>query len=169
MDNFSASRPRPTASALTNGSPVDDAEVARSRAVLEVAAAWYRERLVADRPGVVVELLVRRGLADLGADTALGSRWRVGYAWPGPAPGGVLIALHGQGITDAELVAAGLAGPGRTGGGVVPVLRSRLVVPLADAGGVVGFAARRICDADAWVPKWVNQRRPRCTARGSTC
>jgi len=154
---------------VTREPSVGDVEVARSRAVLEVAAAWYRERLVVDRPGVVVELLARRGLADLGADTALGLRWRVGYAPPGAAAAGVLTALGGRGFTDAELVAAGVAGPGRSGGGVVPVLRGRLVVPLADAGGVVGFTARRICDADAWVPKWVNRRRPRCTARGSTC
>lgn len=88
-----------------------------------------------------------------GADAALGSRWRAGYAPPGPAAGGV---LHGKGFTDAELVAAGVAGPGRSGGGVVPVLRGRLVVPLADTSGVVGFTARRISDADAGGPKWVN-------------
>jgi len=39
---------------------------------------------------------------------------------------------------------------------VVDVLRHRLVVPLVDAGGVVGFTARRLSDENPAVPKWVN-------------
>jgi len=39
---------------------------------------------------------------------------------------------------------------------VVDVLRHRLVVPLVDSGGVVGFTARRLVDGGSTVPKWVN-------------
>jgi len=39
---------------------------------------------------------------------------------------------------------------------VVDVLRHRLVVPLVDAGGVVGFTARRLSEENLAVPKWVN-------------
>lgn len=144
------------------------ADTARLCAALEAAAGWYRARLLADRPAAVVGLLRDRGLADLGVDTPAGMRWRVGYAPGGPGRVGLVGYLRGREFTEGEVVAAGLAAParsdggagrwgsGRWGSGVVDVLRHRLVVPLVDAGGVVGFTARRLADDNPAVPKWVN-------------
>jgi len=113
----------------------------------------------------VVGLLRDRGLVDLAVDTPAGVRWRVGYALGGPGRAGLVDYLRHRGFTDTEMVAAGLAAPaspdggrgrGRWGSGVVDVLRHRLVVPLVDGGGVVGFTARRLVDDNPAVPKWPN-------------
>ena len=139
----------PTGQQAAGGVPVG-----RVRAAVAAAAGWYRDRLVVDRPRAVLELLASRGLADLGGDTAIGRRWRAGHA---PTGGHALAtALHGQGFTEAELLAAGLAVPARHGTGVIDALRGRLVIPLVDAGGPVGFTARRLVDTHPGVPKWVN-------------
>jgi len=140
---------------------------ARLRAALEEAAGWYRVRLVALRPVAVVGLLRDRGLADLAVGTPAGVRWRVGHASGGVSRTELVEHLRRCGFGAEEMVAAGLAIPahqgtrsgadrGRWGSGVVDVLRHRLVVPLVDAGGVVGFTARRLSDENPAVPKWVN-------------
>ncbi len=138
---------------------------ARLRAALEEAAGWYRVRLVALRPAAVVGLLRERGLVDLAVATPAGLRWRVGHAPGGVSRTGLVEHLRRCGFGAEEMVAAGLAVParphggaggGRWGSGVVDVLRNRLVVPLVDAGGVVGFTARRLSEANPAVPKWVN-------------
>jgi DNA primase len=126
------------------------------RAVLADAATFYRTRLLeAGEPAV--GLLRGRGLVDLAADTPAGLRWGFGYAADGTHP--LLTHLRGLGHPDAVTVAAGLAAHTEHRG-LVDVLRDRLVVPLRDSGGVVGFAGRRLSDplADAaWVPpKWLN-------------
>jgi len=138
---------------------------ARLRAALEEAAGWYRVRLLALRPAAVVGLLRDRGLADLAVATPAGLRWRVGHAPGGVSRTELVEHLRRGGFGAEEMVAAGLAvparphsgpGSGRWGGGLVDVLRNRLVVPLVDAGGVVGFTARRLSDDNPAVPKWVN-------------
>jgi len=140
---------------------------ARLRAALEEAAGWYRVRLVALRPAAVVGLLRDRGLADLAVATPAGLRWRVGHAPGGPGRTALVEHLRRCGFAAEEMVAAGLATPahqgtrsgadrGWWGNGVGDVLRHRLVVPLVDAGGVVGFTARRLSDDNPAVPKWVN-------------
>ncbi len=132
--------------------------VGRVRAVLSAAAAWYRERLLVDRPRLVVDLLGRRGLVDLSVDTPIGRRWHAGYAPTGPAGTGLVTALGGQGFTVSEMLAAGVAAPTRQDGGgvVVDALRGRLVIPLTEQTGVVGFTARRLLDTNPATPKWVN-------------
>jgi len=151
--------PAPTGSAV---------DTTRLRAALEAAAGWYRTGLLADRPAAGVGLLRDRGLADLGVDTPAGLRWRVGYAPDGPGRTGLVGYLRRRGFTEEEMVAAGLAAlslpdsgaggarRGRRGSGVVDVLRHRLVVPLVDSGGLVGFTARRLVDGGSAAPKWVN-------------
>ncbi len=140
---------------------------ARLRAALEEAAGWYRVRLLALRPAAVVGLLRDRGLADLAVATPAGLRWRVGHAPGGVGRTALVEHLRRCGFGAEEMVAAGLATPahqgtrsgadrGRWGNGVVDVLRHRLVVPLVDAGGVVGFTARRLSEDNPAVPKWVN-------------
>jgi len=138
-------------------------DLGRLRAVLAEAARWYRERLLTDRPPLVVAVLRDRGLVDLAADTPPGRRWQLGYAPASRGSAALVQHLRGCGFTDRELLDAGVAVPGRYGG-VIDALRRRLVVPLIDSpveggvggGGVVGFTARRLSDADTAVPKWVN-------------
>jgi len=151
--------PAPTSTAV---------DTARLRAALDAAAGWYRARLLVDRPPAAVGLLRDRGLADLAVDTPVGLRWRVGHAPGSPGRAGLVGYLRGRGFTEEEMVAAGLATParpdsgaggagrGRWGSGVVDVLRHRLMVPLVEPGGVVGFTARRLVDGGSTAPKWVN-------------
>jgi len=126
------------------------------RAVLADAAGWYRGQLLAGAEPAV-GLLRGRGLIDLAVDTPAGLRWRFGYAPDGGHH--LLTHLRGLGHPDALTVAAGLAAQTESRG-LVDVLRDRLVVPLRDEAGVVGFAGRRLSEplADAtWVPpKWLN-------------
>lgn len=126
------------------------------RQVLADAAAWYREQLL-DRPGSgAVDLLRDRGLVDLSVDTTVGLRWQLGHAPGGRGgEGGLISHLHSRGHPDRLLVDAGLAVPGRSRG-LVDLLRDRLVVPLRDTGGVVGFAGRRLHDRREGSPKWLN-------------
>jgi len=134
-------------------------DLGRLRAALAEAAAWYRERLLTDRPPLAVATLADRGLVDLAADTSPGRRWQLGYAPVSRGCNEVLEHLRGCGFTDHELVDAGVAVPGRHGA-LIDALRHRLVVPLIDSGvdggGVVGFTARRLSDGNPAVPKWVN-------------
>ncbi len=138
-------------------------DLGRLRAVLAEAARWYRERLLTDRPPLVVAVLRERGLVDLAVETPAGRRWQLGYAPTSRGSGALVEHLRSLGFADRELLDAGVAVPGRHGG-VIDALRHRLVVPLidgpveggVDGGGVVGFTARRLSDADTAVPKWVN-------------
>ncbi len=130
-------------------------DLGRLRAAMAGAARWYRERLLSDRPPLAVATLADRGLIDLAADTSPGRRWQLGYAPASRGCNEVVEHLRGSGFTDPELVDAGVAVPGRHDG-VIDALRHRLVVPLVDGGGVVGFTARRLSDENPAVPKWVN-------------
>jgi len=134
-------------------------DLGRLRAVLAEAAGWYRERLLRDRPPLAVATLADRGLVDLAVDTPAGRRWQLGYAPASRGSAALVQHLRGCGFSDRELLDAGVAVPGRYGG-VIDALRHRLVVPLIEGGvgggGVVGFTARRLSDADTAVPKWVN-------------
>jgi len=162
-DRVTPARWEPTMTRMTDAST--RTRDARLRAALEEAAGWYRVRLVALRSAAVVGLLRDRGLADLAVGTPAGVRWRVGHAPGGVSRTELVGHLRRCGFGAEEMVAAGLAVPssfhGRAGGGrwgseVVDVLRNRLVVPLVDAGGVVGFTARRLSDENPAAPKWVN-------------
>ncbi len=130
------------------------------RAVLADAAGWYRGQLLAGAGAeAAVGLLRGRGLIDLAVDTPAGIRWQFGYA-PGGFGGHLLTRhLQGRGHPDAVIAAAGLAAT-RPTGGLVDVLRDRLVVPLRDGGGVVGFTGRRLTEplasAERVAPKWLN-------------
>jgi DNA primase catalytic core len=136
-------------------SPLPAAEVASLRAVLEEAAAWYRAQLLAPS-SAAVGLLRDRGLVDLAEDTPIGLQWQVGHAPASPGCADQLVTrLRDLGHADPDLLAAGVAMPGR-GGGLVDVLRDRLVVPLRDHAGVVGFTGRRLDDTHDHTPKWLN-------------
>jgi DNA primase catalytic core len=131
------------------------AEVASLRAVLEEAAAWYCAQLRTSS-SAAVGLLRDRGLVDLAEDTPIGLRWQLGHAPATPGSADQLLThLCELGHADRDLIAAGIAMPGR-GGGLVDVLRDRLVVPLRDHTGVVGFTGRRLDDTHDHTPKWLN-------------
>ncbi len=158
-------RRQPTMRGMTDpGAPnLAPPDLGRLRAALAEAARWYRKRLLSDRPPLVVATLADRGLIDLAADTPVGRRWQLGYAPTGRGSVALVEHLRGCRFSDRELLDAGVAVSGRYGG-VIDALRHRLVVPLIDTGpgggvgggGVVGFTARRLSDADTAVPKWVN-------------
>jgi len=159
-DRYRSTDKRMTDPGAPNPAPLD---LGRLRAALAEAARWYRERLLIDRPPPVVAVLRDRGLVDLAVETPAGRRWQLGYAPASRGSAALVEHLRGCGFTDRELVDAGVAVPGRYGG-VIDALRHRLVVPLIDSpveagdvgGGVVGFTARRLSDADTAVSKWVN-------------
>jgi DNA primase len=145
--------PHPPGLAPSEVSGADESE-ADLRAVLVEAAAWYRDRLLSQRPSRVLRLLGDRGLADLSVDTPAGVRWQLGYT-PTGRNDRLVSDLRTRGYPDGVLVAAGLA-VGGLDGGLVDFFRNRLVVPLRDRGGVVGFTGRRLDDRREQIPKWLN-------------
>lgn len=152
-DQYRSTDKRMTDPATPNLAPPN---LERLCAALAGAARWYRERLLIDRPPLVVEVLRDRGLVDRAADTPAGRRWQLGYAPASRGSAGLVGHLHGCEFTDRELLDAGVAVPGRHGG-VIDALRHRLVVPLldggVDGGGVIGFTARRLLDAEHGRPE----------------
>lgn len=137
---MTAARREPTMRGMTGPAAPNLAppNVGRLRIVLAEAARWYRERLLTDRPPLAVATLTDRGLVDLAAVTPAGRRWQLGYAPAGRGSAALVQHPRGAGFTDRELFDAGVAVPGRYAG-VIDALRHRLVVPLVDDEGVVGF------------------------------
>jgi len=91
--------------------------------------------------------LAERGLSDETLRT-----FRVGYA--PSAWNRVLVAGQRDGYAPAEMVAAGVAQPGRDGG-YFDRFRARITFPLSDARGrVLGFGARAVRDSQK--PKYLN-------------
>ena len=65
-------------------------------------------------------------------------------------------AMHDKGYHDAELVAAGLCNPNKSGKGVHDIFRNRLMFPVIDVRGyVIGFSGRILGDGE---PKYLNTR-----------
>ena len=94
----------------------------------------------------------------LGSDLTDDPRFTIGYAPPGPTS--LIRHLTAQGVDVHELVEAGLAR--RTDRGqLVDSFRDRLVIPLRDPDGVVGFIGRRNPTKDETEyagPKYLNTR-----------
>ena len=112
------------------------------------AAAFYADQLGTPGARTAREFLAQRGF-DRGAALTYGC----GYA----PDGWDLLTRHlrGQGFTDAELVAAGLARPARSGS-LIDRFRRRLLWPIRDLGAdVIGFGARKLFDDDDG-PKYLN-------------
>jgi DNA primase catalytic core len=125
-------------------------DLGRLRAATAAAVDFYRAQLsAADR---LHTYLHQRGLQAL---VNRGEPWQIGYA-----PGGgrhLTRHLRSAGFSDEELVAAGLCHRDRTDPGrLYDVFRDRLVFPVRDEHGPVGFTGRAAPHAPADVPKYVN-------------
>lgn len=116
-----------------------------------VAAQFFAEQL-ATSPDAMAG---RQFLADRGFDRAAAEHFGIGFA---PRSGEALLRhLRGKGFTEAEILAAGLAGQGQRG--LYDQFRGRVIWPIRDVtGDVVGFGARRIFDDDRIAAKYLNTR-----------
>jgi DNA primase len=120
----------------------------RLLALLDRAAKFYATYLRdAGEASAAREYLSSRGLSD-----EVLADFRVGYspsAWDR-----MLLGARQGGFTEEELVAAGLAQRGRSGG-LYDRFRGRIMFPLADARGrVLGFGARQMGEGRG--PKYLN-------------
>ncbi len=83
----------------------------------------------------------KRGVDDLTADL-----FQIGYApesWDA-----LTVALQSKGVTESELLLAGLVGKRENGSGVYDRFRNRLMFPIADVhGNIVGFTGRILTDS----------------------
>jgi DNA primase len=126
----------------------EDRRRKRLREALEAAITWYREVLVRTPQGERARAyLAERGLTD---DTL--ERFTVGYApntWDALAK-----RLTARGITDEELISAGLASAGNRGG-VIDKFRGRVIIPIRDASGrATGLGGRILPGGQG--PKYLN-------------
>ncbi|MEA2405938.1 MAG: primase [Thermoleophilaceae bacterium] len=120
----------------------------RLHALLDRAASFYSAYLVkAGEAQAARDYLRSRGLSD-----EVLTEFRVGYspsAWDR-----MLLGARESGFTEEELIAAGLAQRGRSGG-LYDRFRGRIMFPLADARGkVLGFGARQMGEDRG--PKYLN-------------
>ena len=92
-------------------------------------------------------------LRDRGFDSSAAERFGVGFA---PGDGEALTRhLRERGVTEDEMVTAGLTGRGSRG--LYDRFRGRLVWPIRDTtGDTVGFGARRLFDDDRIAAKYLN-------------
>ena len=118
--------------------------------ILEInreSARFFHKALMSEAGREARAYLIGRGLGK-----PIIVRFGIGYAPPGWQ--NLTDHLTRLGYTPDELVAAGVANRGRSGG-CYDVFRNRVIFPIIDLrGGVIGFGGRRLNDADN--PKYVN-------------
>ena len=133
------------------GGAASKADDKRSRALLahQLAAEFYSSRLrTADAAPCATLLRGRYGARA----SALANRFGLGYAPGGAGAAELTEHLRAAGLTDDELVAAGLSRPryGQKGGPIVDRFAGRLMIPIWDRKGeVVAFGARILDGAAA--------------------
>ncbi|GAA1641888.1 DNA primase [Microbacterium flavum] len=111
------------------------------------AAEWFRGQLATGEADAA-----RRFLGERGFDAGAAAHFGVGYAPKGW--NGARDALHAQGFTDEELLAAGILSQGQRG--VYDRFRGRVIWPIRDiTGQTIGFGARRLYEDDQG-PKYLN-------------
>ena len=129
----------------------------RLQALLERASRFYAAYLRETAEAAPArEYLASRGLSD-----EVLAEFRVGYspsAWDR-----MIMGARQSGFSEEELVAAGLAQRGKSGG-LYDRFRGRIMFPLADARGkVLGFGARQMGEGRG--PKYLNTPRTTSTTR----
>ena len=118
--------------------------------ITELASKFYRSYLLqAPEAEIARAYAAKRGIDDLTGDL-----WGIGYApesWDALAN-----ALKEKGVTDDELVRAGLCQKRDKGSGVYDRFRGRLMFTIRDVhGNAIGFTGRILTDAKDQ-PKYVN-------------
>lgn len=122
-------------------------EHARLRTLLELAATFFRDQLLAAESGKVLAYLQGRGFSDSTLEA-----FQIGLA-PAGWEGGLLF-FRSKGYADAELVAAGLAVQPEDGQ-LRDRFRHRIMIPIRDGSGrLCGFGARIVDPQDQ--PKFLN-------------
>jgi DNA primase len=120
-----------------------DDSIASAASVLDQAAAWYHQQLLADAQ--VLASLDDRGVGTLAID-----KFQLGFA---PPKRGVAAC----GATPDDLAAAGLLVKDERSGAFRDRFRSRVMIPMHDARGrAVGFAGRLHGNAGSDVAKYIN-------------
>ena len=110
-------------------------------AVTAFAAGFYRDQLHSPAGRNALDYARGRGLTDESIE-------RFGVGWAPPAWDGLCRAAASKGITESQLVAAGLVAR-RESGGCYDRFRNRLMFAIADpAGRVVAFGGRALDEAD---------------------
>jgi DNA primase len=114
----------------------------------DVAAAWFRERLLDPIDGREA----RAYLAKRGIDEATSERLFLG--WASETWDGLSNHLRAQRFTEQECLAGGLSVPRKTGTGSYDRFRGRLIFPIRDVSGrTVAFGGRIL---GAGEPKYLN-------------
>lgn len=122
----------------------------RLHEINDLAARFFRAQLLQSSQAE----RARAYAASRGIDELTGDLFKIGYA---PAAWDALVtALKGKGVTDDELVSAGLALRRQDGSGVIDRFRDRLMFTIQDIHGhVVGFTGR-LMNPEAKEAKYVN-------------
>lgn len=110
--------------------------------VNDLASRWFRAMLLSSTVAEHARAYVaKRGLDEFTCDL-----WKIGYA---PESWSALTdALKSKGVTEEEMLRAGLVGKREQGSGVYDRFRDRLMFTICDANGnIVGFTGRILNDA----------------------
>ncbi len=114
--------------------------------VVEAACSFYENRLRTAEGKEALQYLYGRGLSD--NDIA---NFRLGYAGNGNSLKSELIK---KGISEEQMLAAGLIAPGKDGRESYDYFRDRVMFPIADKRGrIIAFGGRVMKDAE---PKYLN-------------
>ncbi|MDR0840232.1 MAG: DNA primase [Christensenellaceae bacterium] len=133
---------------------MNDAHLQQERAqkerlytVCREAARYYYRQLLSEGGKAAQQYLIRRGI-----DSATVKAFGLGYAPPGWE--NLVAHLSSKGYAMADILAAGLALPGKKEGKPYDAYRDRVIYPIwASNGRVVGFGARTMGDDN---PKYLN-------------
>ncbi len=118
------------------------------RDVLEEATAWFHARLMTGPDGADA----RAYLEQRGVDTAVMTRWRLGWAPDGWSA--LSDHLRDQGYAPELIETAGLARSREGRAGIYDAFRARVIVPIADdRGRPIGFGGRLLAGDG---PKYIN-------------
>lgn len=131
----------------TQRSPEADGKLESLRKIMALAAQFYTDALWAKEGAKARAYVESRGL-----DLEVARRFGLGYAPDGW--NALLGHMAKEGVTEAELVSAGLVLPRQNASGFYDRFRGRLLFPIRDLQGrVVGFGGRGMAGEE---PKYLN-------------